>query len=189
MTWPRQSGVARAAPPVQRWVDPYVPLRVEAGGAAGDPPFYWRLVAPRFSLVELGVDRRDGRFVSLTVTLYRGELHELSRADAPPPGGDESGLPRFDLDPWAAALDPHRDAYDRASEILDTPGRCRLELGGGILRVVLAPGDVHSRVLAGGLAAEFGASGELRAVSVSGLRAEEQRVIAESLAGQGEDGL
>lgn len=186
MMWLKYTGVVPAVLPVQRQFGPYVPVSVMTGYRAEDPPLYWRLDDPKFNLVEIGIDRRDGHFVSLTVTFYNGTVQALSRAEDAPAGGDINGLPLFSLDPWAAAFAPERDIYDMRAEFYDVPGRCRIEMGGDTVRVVLSADEIHRRVVTRGeLVSEFNSSGELCAISLLKLSPQEKRMLEESLMGAG----
>jgi len=186
MMWLKHTGVVPAVLPIQRQFGPYVPVSVTIGYSAYDPPLYWRLDDPKFNLVEIGIDRRGGHFVSLTVVFCKETSQTLSRAENAPAGGDADGLPVFSLEPWAAAFDPERDVYDTRAEFYDVPGRCRIEKDADAVRVVLSSDAIQHRVITHGeLVSEFNSSGELCAISLLKLSPQEKKMLEESLMGAG----
>src|SRR5215203_4375198 len=177
----KYTGVVPAVLPVQRQFGPYVPVSVMTGYRADDPPLYWRLDDPKFNLVEIGIDRRGGHFVSLTVVFYNSAVHPLSRPEPAYERGDLNGLPIFNRDPWAAAFAPERDVYDTRAEFHDVPGRCRIEIGGDTLRVVLSSDDISHRVFTQGeFVSEFNSSGDLQAIALLKLSPQEKEMLEQS---------
>jgi hypothetical protein len=182
MMWLKYTGVAPAVLPVQREFGPYVPVSIATGYSHLDPPLYWRLDNPKFNLVEIGIDRRTGQFVSLTVVFCKEVVHTLSTPDEAPPYGEVNGLPLFSLDPWAAAFAPDRDVDDRRAEFYDVPGRCRLEMGDEAVRVVLFSEELHHRVITREeLVSEFNSSGQLCSFLLPRLSQRDRSMLAESL--------
>ena len=187
MMWLKHTGVALAVLPVQREFGPYVPVSVTTGYSHLDPPLYWRLDDPKFNLVEIGINRRSGQFVSLTVVFCKEVVRTLSQPDEAPPGREVQGLPVFSLDPWAAAFAPDRDVDDRRPEFYDVPGRCRLELGDDAVRVVLSSGEINYRVVTQQeeFVSEFNSAGELCSILLPKLTQHDRRMLEESLIGLG----
>ena len=173
----RNIGNVPSGLPVQRLVDPYVPLKLSAGYSVADPPLYWRLVDPQFSLVEIGINRWDGRFVSFTVAHYNGELHPLGIPSGTVSTETLAVLPAYSLESWAG-FRSDRDVGDIKGEFHDIQGRCRLELGNDSLRVVLFPDPIVLRVdTRGEVVFEFNASNELCALTFLRLGREEMDIL------------
>ena len=159
-------------------------VSISTGYSHLDPPLYWRLDDAKSNLVEIGINRHSGQFVSLTVVFCKEVVQTLSEAS---PSEEVSGLPVFSLDPWAAAFAPDRDVDDRRSEFYDVPGRCRLELGDDAVRVVLFSGEIHYCVVTQQeeFVSEFNSSGELCSILLPKLGQHDRRMLEETLVSMG----
>ena len=160
----------------ERHIDRHASVGVAVDYSPGRPPLYWRLIDPSFNLIEIGVAADTGRLVRFELVQYNGPLHPLR----PPAGGDAAedlaGLPAFDLAPWREG----RADFARDPALHDVRGRCRCELGGDVFRVVLFPDPVRRRLTTRGrLVTEFNADGELCAVSLLNLDADERTRLTE----------
>lgn len=186
--WLKTTGVTQPVMSIQRQFGPYVPVSIMHGDTASEPPLYWRLVDPEFNLVEIGIDRRDGHFVSFTLVLCKEVVRTLSQsAEALV---SEEGVPVFSLDPWAAALAADPDIHKFQTRLHDVPARCRLELGTEAVRVVLSSDEIHHRIVTkGGVIWEFNASGELRSTLFPNITQHDRTLIEESLRNLGTPGI
>jgi hypothetical protein len=98
-------------------------------------PLYWFFQDDQFNeVLQIGVDRNNGRVVSFTALNYQQEIFPICSDYESDPEKDSIGVPVFDLDLWGSA-----DKYEH--EIKHTyyvyPGRFRLECGEGRLCVVM----------------------------------------------------
>ena len=181
MTWLRYTGVAPPVMPLQQQFGPYVPVSIMHGYTPSDPPLYWRLMDPEFNLVEIGIDRRDGHFVSFTLVFCKDVVRTVSKTDETPPAGEDHGVPLFSLDPWADNSETGR---------YDVSGKCRLELSSKDARVVLSSDDIHHRVVNEvGLIWEFNAANELQSILLPNLTPHDRTSMEESLRNLGTPGI
>ncbi len=157
---------------ITRAFDYSLALSVEIGAAVTGATSYWRQMDPEFSLVEIGLDEEEGSLLSVTVPLYNGLLYPYVPDSAQVSG---RGLPIFD------APGPGSGAGAGAN-LFDVPGRCRLELGAGLLRLALLEGDVATLIEVGdGLQAEFDARSQLIGFRLTGLTARELTGVANAI--------
>lgn len=186
--WLKTTGVTQPVMPVQRQFGPYVPVSIMHGDTPSEPPLYWRLMDPEFNLVEIGIDRRDGHFVSFTVVFCKEVVRTLSESPKAPVS--EEGVPVFSLHPWAAALAADPDIHAFQTRLHDVHGRCRLELGSDAVRVVLSSDEIHHCIVTeGGLIWELNASGELRSTLFPGITQDDLTSLEESLRNLGTPGI
>ncbi len=83
------------------------------------PSFYWQLVDPDFSLLEIGVDRESGRLTKISVPLYNGPIGVREghlRQE------DKKGLPCFNVNLWPRPSASMKDAF------LENIGRIRIDV-------------------------------------------------------------
>jgi len=158
---------------VERAFDPYVHVTLRVGVPIGTimspPPFYWCLIDPKFSLVEIPIDRETGRVAGMTIPLCNGRIRPVE-PNARPAARQQPGVPTVDLALWSGTLRSGRDAYETADEYHNETGRCRLELRGTDLRVELYGDDIQYCVRsADAILWEFNESAELCAVTMLGL--------------------
>lgn len=161
----------------ERHIDRHASVGVTVERAVSPPPLYWRLIDPVYNLIEIGVETYTGRLVSFDLVQYNGPLHPLRPTGG---GGDDGadldGLPAFDLGPWREA----RADFAKDPTLHDVSGRCRCEFGDDRFRVVLFPDPVRRRVTTRGqLVTEFNADGELCALTLLNLDADERNRLAE----------
>lgn len=157
-------------------VDRHGVLNLEAPGLSpAVSRYYWRLVDPRFSLVEIGIDRVTGRLLSLCVPLFNGTVQDLSYAH--PPVGDRVA-PVFDLASWKEVA----SSASGVAPTVDLPGRCRLEVGSSCIRVELFDEVTeHWAWPADNVAVELNAVSELIAVRILGLSESQSSTVTEYL--------
>jgi hypothetical protein len=206
--WLKTTGVTPPVMSLQRQFGPYVPVSIMHGDTPSEPPLYWRLMDPEFNLVEIGIDRRDGHFVSFTLFFCKEVVRTLSQAGETvgqaflpvpktdwkvrpaAPGGESFGVPVFSLDPWTAALASDPEIQTFQTRLHDVAGRCRLELGNNAVRVVLSSDEINQRVVTdGGLIWEFNASAELRSALFPNITQQDKTLIEESLRNLGTLGI
>lgn len=120
-----------AHPQVQ--TDYYIPLKVKIPRESGEVPSYWRTGDFRHSLVEVGLDPRSGRLVTVTVTLVHAEL-TADVADAPDHQPSVEGCPTLDLGQLQGAF-------------TDDPGPVLLHLGPDFVWLSFTEGTPHLREL------------------------------------------
>lgn len=151
---------------VHRKVHRHKPLAIGIGcdpdGPLDPAPYYWRQENDASNLIEVGIEKLSGRFLSFNLVNYSGNV--IQRRE-PFELGSETfyGIPRFDLGYWPDAAGP----YDVRADFYDTRGTCQVEMYGGTLRVMLFPEERQTAfVVATGddLVSEFNASGELVAI-------------------------
>jgi hypothetical protein len=170
----------------ERRIDRYVHLDLNVGLPFGTiltpPPLYWSLVDPKFSLVEIPIDRRTGRLVGVTIPLYNGSLYSIEQNGESVSSREIRGVPVIDLEPWSPALQFGRDPYENAEDFYNVPGRCRIEVNADVLHVVLFPEPIRYRVLTqSSVLWEFNESEELCALRLLGLTEEERAALREGI--------
>jgi hypothetical protein len=163
---------------VERKVHRHVPLTVRIQKELQPHPLYWRLVDPKFNLIELGLEDFTGRLVSFTVTNYNGPMFPMPAIRESAPTRNAEGVPGFDVSLWQ----PKSDPQDVPAHYYDVTGRCGLQLAELDLRVELFSGPIVYHVIANhNFVCEFNEASELCAVRVTKLNPDEVEVLTESL--------
>jgi hypothetical protein len=163
---------------VERKVHRHIPLTVRIQKELQPHPLYWRLVDPKFNLIEIGLEDFTGRLVSITVTNYNGPVFPLPTIRESAPTRNAEGVPGFDVSLWQTKSDPH----DVSADFYDVTSRGRLQLAELALRVELFPDPIFYHVVANhNFVCEFNEASELCAVRVTKLTPDEVEVLTESL--------
>ena len=169
--------------PIHRKVHRHKPLGIGIGcdpdGPLDPAPYYWRQESDTSNLIEIGVEKLSGRFLSFNLVNYHGQVIQR-REPFDTVSKKLSGIPRFDLGYWPKEAGP----YDVRADFYDTRGTCQVEMYGGALRVVLFPEESETAfVVASGdeLVSEFNASGELVAIRTGPLTPKDLPNLAASL--------
>lgn len=118
---------------VQVQTDFYVPMDVAVEGDVAEVAAYWRTGDLEHSLVEVGFNRRSGRFRSVTATLVPPKA-AVRVAEAPGAQPAQPGIPVFDC----GALSGHHS---------DEKGDFLLRVGADFVWLDLAPQVSHLREL------------------------------------------
>jgi hypothetical protein len=165
--------------PIDFVIHRHVYVSIERRNVAGlcYLPLYWRLLDPDFSMVEIGIDKESGKFISLAMPLYNGELSELTDSYT-----DHNDIniyaPKFSLDVWSAK----NDFLDSNGEYYSYPGKCQLELTERNLRIRLFHEMVNSSVMiSNNIMFELNKDNELISIVILGISSNDESVIRESL--------
>lgn len=161
---------------IRRKFHRHVPMELVVDPLPPENPLYWRLLDGDSALVEVGIDRNNGSFLSLTLVTFLGKVEIID--DEPPRSEDHSlGVPLYDLSLW-----PRRHENRGRFDYYDFSGPCRLELAPTFVRLGLHPETVQSWLwLEPRLAFGFSASGDLCCVEVLDLTNRELLALREGL--------
>lgn len=130
------------------------------GRSSGVTRYYWRLIDPAHSLVEIGFDPATGRLIDVCVPLFNGTVEKLSDREIP---GEGRAAPAFDPAPWAES----EGSAKLASPTIDVAGRLRLQVRSNALRIVLFEDAIDEyRWPAANVATALNASSELIALEM-----------------------
>ncbi len=165
---------------ISKQFDPYVCLDLSINkDSIARPPLYWRLVDPKFCLIEIAIDRNSGRLVAVTVVMYQGNLRKadtLERQDLSIKR--VAGLPVFSRDLWSKSS----DMYDASKDFYDVRGKCQLEVSATEVRVSLFPDKIGSCIeIPNQLTCECNENDELCAILVKGLTDQDISMLEESI--------
>lgn len=123
------------------------------------PPLYWRLLDPEHSLLEIGIDRRIGVLLSLTLTFYYGELIEHKHNGQIDSVERILGIPSFALGLWPDL------PMNRGGELdyVDVQGRVCLKMEANALHIILfnEPVSYQVNLLSQQTSCDFNANREL----------------------------
>jgi hypothetical protein len=138
--------------------------------------FYWRMIDPEFSLLEIGVDSITGQLRSLTVPLYNGKLATIENVLTESMPEILSGTPIFNKVHWDADLGEVRN------RVSDVPGKIRLDLSNEELRIVIEDEAIKRAVLVNNrIICDFNESAELVRLRIINLnQTEHYRLVNES---------
>jgi hypothetical protein len=145
---------------------------------------YWRLVDPKFSLLEVGLDSVSGQLRSLTVPLYNGELDSQSDAVKYGAAGLPLGIPIFDTTSWTS------DLRETKHRFIDVRGRIRLRVCPTEMMVIISEEPIHQSIQVNSrVVCELNASAELVGFRILGISPEErERLASESKHARGSMG-
>lgn len=149
-------------------LDEHVPFTLETPGDIAEV-IYWRAKHSNRSLLEVGLDRRDGKLRSVSlVSIDTSHVTALEDAGSMPQADAESGLPWFDVSPWGDT----RESFGK--RFVDEGIELRLFVGERSARLELGerrPATKSVRV--DRLEMVFDDSGHLAAIDLRDLSAEE----------------
>jgi hypothetical protein len=160
---------------IKRRFHRHVPMELAVAPLPSESPLYWRLLDGDSALVEVGIDRNNGSFLSLTLVSFLGKVELVD--DQPKSEGHSLGVPLFDLSLW-----PRRHENRARFNYRDFRGPCRLELAPTFIRLNLLPATVQSWLwLESRLALGFSESADLCCAEVLDLTNRELLAFQEGL--------
>jgi hypothetical protein len=111
-------------------VDNYIPLTITSVGNGMDPKLYWRATPNPRTMLELGIDKRTGRWCSLTLTAIPSDSVKVVEGQSNLTGLSRVGTPVFSVTPWGGAA-------DYAARFLDYEVAVELKIRGDSCEVLL----------------------------------------------------
>lgn len=152
-------------------VDPYVPLTITSAGNGIDPKLYWRATPNPRTMLELGIDKRSGRWRSLTLTAIPSESVKVVEGQSNLTGLSCVGTPVFSVTPW-------RRAEEYSTRFLDDVVAVELRIRGDSCEVLLGEERQPSRaVRVGSVVFLLDEQDRLVRVQVLGLTTSDREVL------------
>jgi hypothetical protein len=160
---------------VKRKFHRHIPMELVVDPLPPENPLYWRLLDGNSALVEVGIGRNDGRFLSLTLVSFLRKadlIDDLATAKR-----DTFELPLFDLSAW-----PQRHENRARFDYVDFGGPCRLALAPTFVRLSILSETAQSWLwLEPKLSFGFTAAGDLCCVEAHDLTNKELLPLREGL--------